>query len=231
MGVRAFFSQTADVILELSRSIPATGDCGGRGLSVAHELAHFLLEDHELGGEIGFLCSREDMLVWGGQTRHQRQETEANRFVRIELLAPPHLMNCYLSNAPDLRSTLQAGKGLDISLEAATRRYVELHEEPLAAVMTKANVVRYALRSRQFPRIKLTKGDRIAPLTATHSAIASGRCGVGEWAEANATAWLDRAHCELFEQTRLGEDGYAITLLWATRRGDTKPGLVYGSTD
>ncbi len=38
--------------------------------------------------------------------------------------------------------------------------------------------------------------------------------------ETDAAAWLSDPDCELFEQTRLGADGRAVTLLWWTPPDD-----------
>ncbi len=183
--------------------------------SIAHELGHFLLESHKLSDAHGFVCTPQDMGESRENTFHQRQEREANRFA-IELLAPGYRLKSHLAGEPDLRSAVQMRRELEISLEAAVRRYVEMHDEPLAAIMTKGGAVRYSVRHDGFPWIKLTKGHRIAPVTRANRVISAGRPGVTRMTEAHAAAWIENPEIELFEQTRLGRDGYAVTLLWAS---------------
>jgi hypothetical protein len=86
------------------------------------------------------------MLERGTRTRHQLREREANSFA-IELLAPGYLMERYLREDIDLNVLSRASSDLKISREAAVCRYVELHDEPLAAVITKGGVVRYVVRN------------------------------------------------------------------------------------
>lgn len=102
--------------------------------SIAYELGHFLLESHKLNDAHGFVCTPQDMGESRGMTLHQRQEREANRFA-IELLAPEYRLKSHLTDEPDLQSAVQMGRELEISLEAAVRRYVEMHDEPLAAIL------------------------------------------------------------------------------------------------
>lgn len=151
-------------------------------------------------------------------SRHQRQEREANQFA-IGLLAPPYLVDPFLARDPDLRAALQMTTRLDISFEAALWCYVERCEEPLAAVWSQAGSIRYAVRGRGFPWISRCSGSQIVATTAASRAIRSGRTGVTRISETPALAWLDRAEIELFEQTRVGGNGHAVTLLWASMPG------------
>jgi Zn-dependent peptidase ImmA (M78 family) len=59
-----------------------------RRFSVGHELLHFLNPLHQQTAPEGFQCSRADLRVSSAtQSRHLRQEAEANAFA-IELLTP-----------------------------------------------------------------------------------------------------------------------------------------------
>ncbi len=58
-------------------------------------------------------------------TRHQKQEAEANRFA-IDLLAPAYRFKPHLAGDPDLETIVSLTRELDISHEAAARRYIEL---------------------------------------------------------------------------------------------------------
>lgn len=183
--------------------------------SIAHELGHFLLESHKLSDVHGFVCTPQDLGESRGMTLHQQQEREANRFA-IELLAPEYRLKSYLSGEPDLRSAVQMCRELEISLEAAVRRYIERHDEPLAAVMTKGKAVRYVVRQDGFPWVKLKTGDHIADITRARHVISAAKSGTTGFSETHAAAWIGRTEVELFEQTRLGQNGYAVTLLWAS---------------
>jgi hypothetical protein len=182
--------------------------------TVAHELGHFLMERHQLSTESGFTCSARDMRESRDGRRHLRQETQANQFA-IELLAPDHLMEPLYSNDPDLRDAQRLRDHLDVSLEACVRRMVDRREEPLAAVWSHNGTVRYFAKSADFPFVALNRGDRIPQTSAAHLAIANGRPGFTQFAEADAHPWTGRSGLELYEQTRVAPSGYAVTLLWA----------------
>lgn len=183
--------------------------------TVAHELGHFLIERHLPTTDGGFACRSGDMSERRLATRHQRQESEANRFA-IAMLAPERLVRSYLMRDPDIAEAQAIGRALEISLEASVRRYVELHDEPLAAVWHRDGVIRYAAWNNRFPTLSRRRGDRLSKETRASRGAAKGRQGRTSMAETIAGAWLLEPDVELFEQTRVGANGYAVTLLWAT---------------
>jgi hypothetical protein len=145
-----------------------------------------------------------------------RQETEANQFA-INLLAPPLLMGKHLNAEPDLRDIMDMRDGLAISLEAAARRYVECHDAQLAAVFSQDGKVRYLDRQPGFPWINLSIGGRLNPDCPAARFASRAIRGVSDMEVAQPLWWMNPSDVELTEQTRLGRDGQAVTLLWATR--------------
>lgn len=124
--------------------------------SVAHELADFLCAWHEQTGAGGFQCTRQDMILTGADTRHVKQEAEANRFA-IELLAPHRLIARHLKRLPDLEHVVSMAAELEISKAAAARRYVSLHRETLAVVFARDGHLLYAQRGSHFPWLAIKK--------------------------------------------------------------------------
>jgi Zn-dependent peptidase ImmA (M78 family) len=182
--------------------------------TIAHELGHFLMEWHTLSGETGFTCSSQDMRVtWQGR-RELRQEAEANRFA-IEILAPQSMVTGNLSRDPDLRDAQHMRDALDLSLEACVRRMVDCRDEPLAGIWSHNGQVRYLVRNNRFPFVTLKKGNRLPQTTTAFRVVANGRPGFTRFSESPALAWTSRPEWEIFEQTRVGRDGHAVTLLWA----------------
>ena len=187
--------------------------------TIGHELGHFLLERHRLSDERGFRCRAQDMREDGEELRSatplSRQEAEANRFA-IELLAPLRLVAGALREDPDLRVVRDLARALDLSLAATLRRYVDLHDQPLAAVWSKAGIVQTFARSERFPWLAVKKADALGPTSRACRVSVSNRSGTTDMRETQPLAWLGRSEVELFEQTRIGKDGHAVTLLWAT---------------
>jgi Zn-dependent peptidase ImmA (M78 family) len=182
--------------------------------SIAHELGHFLLERHELGLSGRFTCTTADLRETRTALQHQRQQAEANEFA-IGLLVPEYLLTPYLQVQPDIRSSVDLQRKLDISREAATRCLVDHHDEPIAAVWTRGGKIRYALKGRTFPWIDRKAGDMVSSLSRTAQALANG-IGTSYMMEVTPAAWTSAEIPELFEQVRLGKDGHTLTLLWAT---------------
>lgn len=182
--------------------------------SIAHELGHFLMERHALGDERGFLCSQKDMREAPADTLHREQESEANTFA-INLLAPASMLAATLAEDPDLRMVQRQSGRLDLSLEATLRRYIDLADEPVAAIWTQGTEIRAAKRNGPFPWVYRSKENQLSNLTQAWRAINNGRPGFTEMVESPAVAWTDVEGVEIFEQTHVGKNGHAVTLLWA----------------
>jgi len=180
--------------------------------TVAHELGHFLLERH-LFERTGFTCSAADMRVNAGSSRHQRQEAEANEFA-ISLLAPPYRVLPMLGSTPDLQDAVRLRNDLDISLEASVRLLIDFRAEPIAAIWSKGGRVRYFVTSRAFPSVSVKRGAMLRAETAAAELIAGKVQRMSEVVKTPSTAWTMKQGIPMGEQTRLGRDGYAVTLLF-----------------
>lgn len=194
--------------------VNTTGGSRRARFSVAHELGHFLMERHVLSGEDGFRCNRHDMGEVRNDTWHRKQEAEANQFA-INLLAPESIMRTCLAQDPDLRPIQNLSDHLDLSREATLRRYIDLSDKPVAAIWTGHGRIRTAKRNDAFPWICRGSGDALSDLTQAWWAIRNGTPGYTDIVESPAVAWTDREGVEIYEQTRVGRDGHAVTLLWA----------------
>ena len=131
-----------------------------RRFTVAHELGHYLNPWHVPNSESGFQCSKKEMgrfLFKPGLSRHEVQELEANKFA-IGLLAPKNRIDALSNDDPSIADVLRIAAELDLSKEAAARRYVELHPAKVAAAFTKDGVVRYPTESKSCPRLSLPTG-------------------------------------------------------------------------
>lgn len=195
-------------------------DARRRRFSLAHELLHFLNATHIQTDVGGFSCTRNDMRASGQSTdRHRQQESEANTFA-IELLAPRSKMRLYLSGVPDLAKALTAGQSLDISREAAARRYIQLHPDPLAIVFCKNQRVTYWDTSREFPTLALQRNQQC------HLGRQLSE-GLSDFDEIRTEDWLTakfRSY-ELSAQTLWQREGHTMTLLHATQPDDDDPGF------
>lgn len=187
--------------------------------TIAHELGHFLMDWHELSSTEGFQCRKADLVETRSAKRHQRQESQANDFA-VNLLAPPRLFDRELSQDPDLFDMARIARYFGMSLEATARRMVDLRPEPLAIVWSQNRVVRYSYKSTGFPWIHLSTGSLISGESQAGRAIVKAKTGCTSLTEATALHWLKDPEIMLFEQTRVGKNGYSTTLLWAEKPDD-----------
>ncbi|TMV13079.1 ImmA/IrrE family metallo-endopeptidase [Arenibacterium halophilum] len=187
--------------------------------TIAHELGHFLMERHVLFSDDGFCCMQEDFKEARNANSHFRQENEANLFA-IEVLAPVATVSSFLADDPDLRRAQRMREHLDLSLEASLRRIIDLPPHPLAAIWSINGKIRYAIETRAFPFLTVSRGQLLPKSYLAAAAVANGTRGFTEMDETHAQIWTSRPEVELSEQTRVEKSGHAVTLLWADLRDE-----------
>lgn len=181
--------------------------------TIGHELMHFLNPWHVPAGQGGFACSKKDMTtgdIVTGRTvdLHLRQEKEANRFA-IELLAPVGRIRRYLQIDPELEAVVTIADRVDISREAAARRYVEKHDACIAIAFSRNGKLRYWVRSGEFPRLVHSAADLLPIPTA--EPVSSG---INSLSPVDPEDWLiGPQNVEVQIQTFYQRDGYAMTLV------------------
>lgn len=185
-----------------------------RRWSVGHELGHFLNERHVPTHDGRFACTAADLGRPFGAARHVRQEREANAFAAAVLL-PEAGAAPLLRRAPDLDHVLALAERFDVSREAASRRYVDLHREILAVVFAKDGRVRYAHRPDNFPSLRINRGDPLGEAPAP----SSSKDRITGMDEIDAESWLWRgSDYALYAQTMRQADQRATILLLAEPR-------------
>lgn len=210
-GLIANLEKSEGVILVNAQSWPTR-----RRYTLGHELGHFLNPWHKPRHGDQFLCSTEDMRrVWSGKTdRATRMEVEANQF-SAELILPRERFFRAIQKhvGADLAYVLELATDYGTSKEATARRYVDLHEDPLAVVFSKEGRIRYSHRGQDFPFLEASPGAQIP----SNSYSARGKTVSGEasdWEEVDAGVWLaDGGNYIVSEQTLNQRDGHKITLL------------------
>ena len=188
-----------------------------RRYSIGHELLHFLNPWHRPTSPGGFECSRLDMIETGSHDRdlHRRQEAEANTFA-IELLAPAERVRGYMADTPDLAEVIAMADDLDISREAAARRYVSLHDEGLTVLFVDNGLLRYSRSGTRFPRLCIDDGRSVpaislGPAARTLSSIE----------EVDPEDWLRHSDgILLWAQILHQRNGFATILLRASGTDD-----------
>ena len=181
---------------------------------MAHELGHFLLERHVQSDKGGFRCMPSDMRDRHKAEQHYHQEAEANQFA-IELLAPARLAGPLIKDPPDLRQAASMSNLLDLSLEACVRRQVNLADQTLAAIWSHEGRIRYPVRSKTFPFVNCVKGHELPKDTLGVPRYQKSARGITRMTQASTLAWTRNQEIGIWEQTRVGKYGHAVTELWA----------------
>ena len=194
-----------------------------RRFTIAHELCHFLNPSHRP------LQNTDDIGSWSAltkPTRHERQEREANRFA-IELLAPSHLIKARLEHSADLQYVLALAHQLNISKEAAARRYVELHEECIAIAFSREDRLRYWVSNDGFPKTIIAKDQPMPWLPP-----GNGAREPTDLHEINPSDWFAMLKDgQAFIQTYYQQRGFAMSLLTVENNRDPEDQSVTDSFD
>ena len=192
-----------------------------RRFTIGHEVGHFLLPWHTPRSGQGFLCSSKDMAVFRakpGGDRYVEMEAQANRFsAGILMPAGPMRADLRIRRDFEVSHIVDLADRYDVSKEAMARRCVDLHDDAIAVVFSRAGVVVRAYRGKDFPRLGFAANDPLPTASiAKRAALAAGQSS--DWDEAPADRWLENAKGTVFEQTMGQENGFQFTLLTFERK-------------
>jgi hypothetical protein len=187
-----------------------------RRFTVGHELGHFLLPWHTPRSGQGFLCSKQDMVVYRGKPggdRYIEMEAQANRFSAGLLMpAGPFRTDLRARRNFEVSHIVELADRYDTSKEATARRCVDLHDDAIAIVVSRDGKILYVYSGQDFPRLAVWNGHPLPTASVTHrSALRPGQSS--EWGEMPADLWLERARGSVCEQALGQKDGFRLTLL------------------
>jgi Zn-dependent peptidase ImmA (M78 family) len=197
--------------------IRATSSHERQRFSLGHEVGHYLNQWH-VPPEGGFKCTLQDLRTQlaAGIAARPKMEAEANEF-SVEILMPRKLFCADLQSMqePGLEHICQLSARYEMSKIATARRFLELHGDPMAFIVSKDGVAEQIYNENGFPSVAVKRGQDISRRTKTRT-FSGGRdeCSdteAGEWA-----LWLSqapRSGAELFEQVLVQGNGYRLTLL------------------
>ena len=120
-------------------------EAGRKNFTLAHEIAHFLLPDHDL---TELVCTKSDIGNWGDWSREL--EREADEFA-AELLLPASAVQPIVESAPpSLQLIEKIAQRFHTSLSAAAWRYCDLSKQSCAIVWATNDRIDWSKRSRHF---------------------------------------------------------------------------------
>jgi IrrE N-terminal-like domain len=197
-----------------------------RRFSIGHELGHFLCPSHLPKDDAGFRCTPADMRRMSASKadRAAQMEVEANRFAALLLLPLPHFRkDLQRRRGADLQHVVELARHYDMSKEATARRYVEVHDEPCAAVISRDGVILRLYRGQGFPYVTFGKNDHV-PARSVTTRSGFEESTVSDWKEIDAAIWLPsepgRRLPTLYEQVLPQRDGYRLSLMTIDAEGE-----------
>ena len=191
-----------------------------RRFTLAHELGHYLNIWHKPHDEAGFMCNNRDfkvgnLIVKPALTAHEIQELQANQFA-IALLAPKQRVIALSNDDASVRDVLRIAAELELSKEAAARRYVETHAGKIAVVFTQNGDVKYPTKSPSCPSLAVRKGARfLTALVREPGEISHEEIEI-DLPAIDGRARSKTAEAETFHQ----EGGHAFTILSFEKEGE-----------
>jgi Zn-dependent peptidase ImmA (M78 family) len=184
--------------------------------TIGHELGHFLLPWHTPRHGQGFLCSKKDMAVFRakpGGDRYLEMEAQANRFSAGLMLPPvPFSADLRAKRHFEVQHIVELAERYDMSKEATARRCADLHDDPIAVVISQHSKILRIYPGKDFPRLNVWLNDAVPPRSVTQrSALTPGQ--VSEWDEMPADTWLEHRRGSICEQALGQQSGFRLTLL------------------
>ena len=192
--------------------------------TLGHELGHYLLPWHrkKSGQSQQFQCSKDDMMAKSAKPTDRRLswEVQANEFAS-EILMPTPLFKPRLNatGEPDMGKLIQLSDAFDASKEATARKFIDMHDYPVAMIFVHNNTIRYALKGPEFSHtLDAKKGAAVPPQSRCRDA--AGTDTLGAMYSVDPAIWVNEEDGgsspeELFEQTLHQQDGYKMVLLYA----------------
>lgn len=188
-----------------------------RRFTIGHELGHYLLPWHR---QLEFSCTSEniqDSSAVPGSTRGIEMEAEANAFAS-ELLMPSTAFKKLQRAAgePCVEQIVKLATHFNSSIEATTRRFMNLSDFPVAFIFSHKNTVRYWAKGSEFPYLlNIRKGQSLPKQSSSRD----NGDGIGEMEEIDGIVWLSDERGpslpdKILEQTLFQNDGYKVTMLY-----------------
>lgn len=178
--------------------------------TIAHEIGHFVIPTHGRNAQ----CSLQQLQTkadTGGS-----KEAQANAFAAC-LLMPESLLNKAMKKwrDPDVSMVIELAERFEVSKEAMARRIMDITDQACAIVFSLNGMIRYPVKSKNFPWIDVKSGHPLPPRSATASRPYS-QGGLIDWTEIGLEVWLEgdlRRRGEMHEQFVDLAGGHRMTML------------------
>ena len=214
-GLIAFADKSDGTILVNSRSNSRRRE----RFTIGHELGHFLSPWHKPSAQNGFRCTSRDFGLTKARDgdNGSKMEVEANRFAADLLFPRPHFRKDMAHlKIVDVAHVVTLADRYDMSKESTARRYVEEHNEPVAAIVSQHGKVTRVYRHKSFPFIECRPGSLLPAKSATALATIKESEATG-WMEIDGGIWLASRHGQrspkLYEQVLGQQSGFRLTLI------------------
>lgn len=183
--------------------------------SIGHELGHFLLHKNK---QTEFLCDASAMRDWLSTDAQKKLEVEANEF-SIEFLMPFVFVEPLIKKQkPCWQLIDELAETFNMSIMATVRRFIEVSEEPIAAIFFNKDGVNYHLGSRFFQeqnfwiqRGGLSKDTFAFDALSGNAPKRMSSVAASGWL--NVKPWLEDE--TILEESRFFSNlGFGISILW-----------------
>lgn len=129
---------------------------GLKRFTLAHEMGHFLISKNSNWNKHG--CTYDSL---GKYNFNKDHEAEANRFA-AELLMHKPWFSRYIKNIPiGMELIKQISAEFNVSLTAATLRYAEIGQYPIAVLISKDGKVQWSFINEFFPLKYISVGSQV----------------------------------------------------------------------
>lgn len=186
--------------------------------TVAHELAHFFINEHRLGLKYGILKPHAS---FHNISHRSIIETEADYFASCLLMPTVKFKNHGIRKF-SLDTILHLSDSFQSSVLATIIRFAEIGTHSIFAVVSRNGVTQWFTRSYDFPYwpLQFKIGDPVSSTTIAAEYFSTNAIKYNEPQLVNVDDWFrpgddNRANREMFEQCYYSDSyNYVLSILW-----------------
>jgi len=185
--------------------------------SLAHELAHFFIEEHRvplMKGEVAEHGSLHDF-------KHSDEvEEEADYFAACLLMPEPLFRKAPKERKFSLNTIINLSKNFQTSILATVLRFVEVGSHDILVIVSENNIIQWFAKSNNFPnwKFRFKVGQPLPPNTVAGEYFTKPNAKYIGVEDVDPESWFFPSwipETQMHEQCYYSESyGYVISLIW-----------------
>lgn len=185
--------------------------------SLAHELAHYFIEEHRIPLMIGEVAPHGSLHDY---EHYDITEEEADYFAACLLMPSSYFRNVNTGKKFSLETIIKLSQTFQASILATVLRFAEIGRHPILAVVSSNNIVIWYAKHNDFTnwKFRFTVHKQLPPTTVAGEAFTKLNAKYSGVEDVDPSDWFIpgwQVKTQMHEQCYYSESyGYVISLIW-----------------